>query len=321
MNQSFIKIMSLLSIILSLLLISCKSEKFESETNRMYFIVSEISDDNEFQTLGLIDLDGYSFLTHISKPSTLNIEVGDSISLIANQILESYPSKIESKDIRIEDKSKEKYQKIISEIYWIKSRSLVDDNNHYFYQNNDKLDTSAKWYEINNDIEYFIAKPGEYHKIKVLKKFKNDNSIDFELISVLKRIEDENFIALINTNISTDKEVYELGSPIILTTTINNNSNKSYSFLPFGTPFEDTLTNDCLNITYNEEVIDYRGILVSRMPPSTDDYIEINPVSSISNSIDISNDYIFDKKGDYKIQFKDKFDGPSESNIIKISII
>lgn len=320
MTKKNIKIVSLLILLISLFFISCKSENLESETNRMYFTVSEIKAENGLLNLNLIDLQGYYYTTDISNNSKLNIQVGDSISLVANKIFECYPAIIDSKDIKVEETSKDKYVKIISEVYWIKSRSLVAEKNHYFYQNSDTLDISGEWDELNTKIKYFIPRSGEYHKVKVLKKIKSNNSFDLELITVLDRILDEEFTALITTHISTDKELYQLGNPIKLTATINNNSNKSYSFLPFGTPFEDSLTNDCLKITYEGKVVEYRGILVSRIPPTDNDYIEISPNSYYTNSIDIATDYSFDKKGIYEIQIKDKFDGPSESNIIFIEI-
>lgn len=124
----------------------------------------------------------------------------------------------------------------------------------------------------------------------------------------------------ITTSISTDKTIYKIGEPIFLTMKVENLGKKKFTFLPWGTPIENTLTRNCLEVKFNGRNIDYSGIMVKRMPPTKDDYITLKKKATIKGKISISEGYSTNEKGIYSIQFKGNDKSLPTSNTIKVEI-
>ena len=125
---------------------------------------------------------------------------------------------------------------------------------------------------------------------------------------------------LIKTKITANKSVYALGEAIKLSMTIQNTGKKAYTFLPWGTPLENELTGDCLEVKHNGVAVQYSGIMVKRMPPTEKDYITIKANETSSGTVNLLDGYKLDKKGAYTIQFRESYEGMPSSNIIEVTI-
>lgn len=124
----------------------------------------------------------------------------------------------------------------------------------------------------------------------------------------------------IETKIVTDKKTYEIGEPIILSMEVKNTGKKPYTFLPWKTPIENRFTGECLNITYNNKVVEYIGIMVKRMPPTKKDFITLKTGEIATGKVNVLDGYQLTEKGIYIIEFKEEHKGLPKSNSIKIEI-
>ncbi|MGD1823654.1 MAG: hypothetical protein ACPKM0_12945 [Pleomorphochaeta sp.] len=311
-----------LSMFVVIVLSSCSTEKVESEViiEKSFYTVSNISERNGGKLISLIDYNGINYTTFmIENEFNYNeIKVGDYISLYAGTILENHPSQIiKNSDIFIEKSNEgKKYKQIEVKEYWINSEKFnytdqnTEDQRSFQYVESDELRFNNNWLKLSDEIQYFNYIPGYFYKVKVQKKWidsdellTNKESFEIELISVIEKVKDEAYINPYITTISLDKNTYKIDDPIYLTFEAKNTSAYSLTFLPWGTPLEDLLTNDCLDVYYNDELIDYQGILVSRMAPSEKDYISLISNDSVKNTINILDSYDFSKKGTYSIRF------------------
>lgn len=120
--------------------------------------------------------------------------------------------------------------------------------------------------------------------------------------------------------ISTNKNIYSLGEPIILSMTVQNTSQAPYTFLPWGTPLENDFTNDCMEVKFNGAPIPYIGIMVSRIPPTEKDYVTLQFNETSTGKVKLIDGYQLSKKGLYTIQFKEAYQGLPASNILEIKI-
>ena len=95
-------------------------------------------------------------------------------------------------------------------------------------------------------------------------------------------------------DLAIEKESLGLGK-LILLATLKNRSAKEITFLPWGSPFEKSVTADFLTIIdLNIGVeLQYQGLMVKRLPPEHSDYLIIAANRSIQNTIDISSSYTF----------------------------
>ncbi len=131
--------------------------------------------------------------------------------------------------------------------------------------------------------------------------------------------ENRELIHFIKTEVSTNKNTYSAGELIELSMKVTNTGDRKYTFLPWGTPIENSLTSDCLTIKHNNQTLDYIGIMVKRVPPTKKDYLTLKHNESVLGKTNILDGYSLNEKGVYTIQYK-KGKGLPESNIIKIEI-
>lgn len=96
--KTIFKITILLSLFFSL--VSCNSVK---NKNTMKFTIVKINNEKDGQTLFLENNKGEKFTTIISLANRnfVDVEVGNNISLVAKELLESYPVQIISTDIKV----------------------------------------------------------------------------------------------------------------------------------------------------------------------------------------------------------------------------
>tara|TARA_R110000751_G_scaffold280041_1_gene382500 strand:- start:2897 stop:3355 length:459 start_codon:yes stop_codon:yes gene_type:complete len=125
---------------------------------------------------------------------------------------------------------------------------------------------------------------------------------------------------LISSTITTTKSTYKLGEAIELLMKVKNNGNKRYSFLPWRTPIENSFTGEFIDVIYDDEKIEYSGVMVKRMPPTKDDYITLKPNKSVTGKVNLLDGYKFSKKGIYSIQFNGVNGKLPTSNVVLIEI-
>ena len=115
----------------------------------------------------------------------------------------------------------------------------------------------------------------------------------FSCSTIKHRIAEKNreLIRFIETEITTDKNAYNTGEPIVLSMKATNTGRKKYTFLPWGTPIENTLTGDCLMVKQNHQLIEYIGIMVKRVPSTKKDYVTLKHHEFISGEINILEGY------------------------------
>ncbi len=104
---------------------------------------------------------------------------------------------------------------------------------------------------------------------------------------------------------ATDKSKYSRSEKITLSFTVENLLNRKARYLPWHTPFEG-FRNDFLlvkNIDTDQE-IQYSGIMASRVGPQDDDYLQFEPNSSKSSTIEITQAYHITEPGRYSLSFK-----------------
>lgn len=142
--------------------------------------------------------------------------------------------------------------------------------------------------------------------------------IELKYVAIVSK--DITVLSKIETQISTNKNVYKTNEPIELTMKIKNIGKEKFTFLPWKTPIENRFTGECLNITHSNKIIEYSGILVKRLPPTKKDYITLKTGETTTGKINILEGYQLTEKGIYTIEFKEDHKGLPKSNSIQISI-
>ncbi|PIE78288.1 MAG: hypothetical protein CSA15_08575 [Candidatus Delongbacteria bacterium] len=325
----------ILTILITFTIYSCQTTKNKTtnDKNRMKFIVSKIQNEIDGQTVFLKDDKGRNYTTIISIPNGnyIDLKVGNRISLIAKEIIGSAPAQIISEDIKVLNKIE--YEKTEEKVFWVNSRKTKGNGmwgqpmECLQIQKDKRLNKNGEWETLCDEIEYFHYLEGMYYQVKVLKKWlKNHENLmdrtpyDLELIIVLSKEKDPTYINPIKTKITTNKNTYKVGESIELSMEIKNTGKKSYTFLPWGTPIENTFTDDCLKITYNNKTINYSGIIVKRVPPTEKDYVTLKTGETAKGKVNLFEGYKLTEKGLYTIQFKETYKGIPNSNNIKIEI-
>lgn len=326
---------------LAIFLVSCGASKNNNSTsnnNKMEFTVTHIKNEMDGQTISLKDDKGGDYITVISIPNGnfVDLKVGNRIQLTAEEIMESDPAQIISKDIKViggGDSIGEIYEKEEEENYWVHARKTTANDmmgnpiECLQLQKGTTLDKDGEWLVICDPIEDFLYQEGKYYQIKVLKKWlKNHEMIadrspyDLELVTVVSREIDPTYVNPIKTIVSTNKKVYTSGEPILLGFEVKNTSTKPFTFLPWKTPIEDRMTGGFMNITHNGKPVRYAGIMVKRMPPTEKDYVTIESGKSVSGEIDLLEGYDLKSAGKYSLQFKEMYDGLPASNVVEIEV-
>lgn len=122
------------------------------------------------------------------------------------------------------------------------------------------------------------------------------------------------------TKIITNKSIYKIDEPIELSMEIKNTADTPFTFLPWGTPLENSFTRGCLQVIHNNEKVPYTGIMVKRVAPADKDYITLKKDETYSGKVNVLEGYKLTKKGKYSIQFEETYNGMPASNIITITI-
>lgn len=136
----------------------------------------------------------------------------------------------------------------------------------------------------------------------------------------IKVIQKKHLKEAIISSISMNKNTYKIGESIELEMKVENFGKEKFTFLPWKTPIENSFTGAFMEITFNNKIIEYQGIMVSRMPPSKKDYVTLKPKESITGKINLLDGYKFSKKGVYSVQFDGNNGKLPKSNIVLIEI-
>jgi len=92
------------------------------------------------------------------------------------------------------------------------------------------------------------------------------------------------------------------GESTQLTFTLVNESDIRLYLLRWYTPLEG-IAGEIFGVRRDGQVIPYRGILASRMPPTPDDYVVLDPGASVSVVVDLSEGYDLSEPGEYTVKF------------------
>jgi hypothetical protein len=92
------------------------------------------------------------------------------------------------------------------------------------------------------------------------------------------------------------------GEKINLKFILANESDISLYVLNWYTPLEG-IGGEIFRVTHAEQPLPYEGILASRMPPSSEGYVLLNPGESASAVVDLAQVFDFSKPGIYRIEF------------------
>ncbi len=124
-----------------------------------------------------------------------------------------------------------------------------------------------------------------------------------------------------HTKIEIKQSHFKMDSDINILFTVTNNSDEEYSFCYWQTPLEKEFTANFFEITLGDEIIEYSGMMVKRLPPQKKDYLLLKPKQSIYEEINLREGYNIDKKGKYKITFKGRrINGLQDSNQIEFIV-
>lgn len=124
----------------------------------------------------------------------------------------------------------------------------------------------------------------------------------------------------ISTTIASSKTNYTVGESVQVSFKAQNNTQKEFTFLPWGSPLENRLTGDCFEVTYMNNKLPYRGIMVKRMAPTAEDNITIEAGKTTEGKVTLNKAYDFSNKGKYVIQYKESHLGLAASNKVEIEI-
>lgn len=103
--------------------------------------------------------------------------------------------------------------------------------------------------------------------------------------------------------LSMPQEGYFSADQLKLDVILTNTSSDAITFLKWGTPFENDFTDNILTIQYEGQIVRYIGKIVKRAPPEENDFITIAVGETISTSLDISEGYAIENRGDYTVAF------------------
>lgn len=99
------------------------------------------------------------------------------------------------------------------------------------------------------------------------------------------------------------KESFKVNDPVKVQFILENRSEKPLYFLKWHTPFEG-INSDMFRIIRNGREIKYEGRMVKRGNPGREDYLVINPESSIDTLVELSLVYNMNETGEYRIEYR-----------------
>ncbi|MEE9412397.1 MAG: M35 family metallo-endopeptidase [Methylococcales bacterium] len=101
--------------------------------------------------------------------------------------------------------------------------------------------------------------------------------------------------------ISADETAFTDGLPI--TFNLTNTSSQPVRVLKWGTPLENGLNRDMFEVWQDDTRVPYTGRQVKRGNPQAQDFITLEPNETISQKLDIADEYAVYDAGDYSISF------------------
>ncbi len=108
------------------------------------------------------------------------------------------------------------------------------------------------------------------------------------------------------------QESFPTGEAVTVKFTLTNTSSEGFFVLKWFTPLEG-LAGDIFQVQRDGADLSYRGKLVKRAPPTSEDYVWIDAGGSISAEVDLAEGYDFSQAGQYNLQFR----SPRLSHIAK----
>ena len=104
------------------------------------------------------------------------------------------------------------------------------------------------------------------------------------------------------------KPVYKIGEPITIKIKITNKSDQDLKILKWGTPFEE-LRSDIFEVTRSkkESRVPFQGLHINRWKPTKKDFIVIKKGKSVTVKNRLTNVYLFNKPGRYRVRLKENF--------------
>ncbi|VAW11953.1 hypothetical protein MNBD_BACTEROID03-2271 [hydrothermal vent metagenome] len=188
--------------------------------------------------------------------------------------------------------------------------SIAKDDKHVFYEENILEGADSKSFRKGKNLEW-IDDHGNRFDLKGKR-----------IISTEDEIESQTKLNnTVQTKIETNQSHFKIDSGIKITFTVTNNSNKEYDFCYWQTPLEKSFTSNFFEITFDDKIIAYSGMMVKRTPPKKTDYLVLKSKQSISETINLIEGYAIDKKGKYKIIFRGStINGLQDSDQIEFTI-
>lgn len=99
------------------------------------------------------------------------------------------------------------------------------------------------------------------------------------------------------------KQEYVVGEPVMITFTLNNQTNVDLWVLAWNTPLEGLKSKNLLVTCDGKEIL-YEGRMVKRSDPTRLDYICINAGKSASIEVDLSLAYTLPVADECRVEFK-----------------
>jgi hypothetical protein len=96
--------------------------------------------------------------------------------------------------------------------------------------------------------------------------------------------------------------VLSTGEAVNLSFTLTNNTDKSLYVLKWYTPLEG-IAGEIFRVERDGQAVPYQGILATRIAPSPEAYILLEPGASTSAEVNLATAYDFSQVGEYTIAF------------------
>ena len=97
--------------------------------------------------------------------------------------------------------------------------------------------------------------------------------------------------------------MHKSGETMMAVFTLTNTSSDGFFVLKWFTPLEG-MAGDIFRVEHDGAELSYRGKLVKRSPPKSEDYVWLEAGESASAEIDLAKGYDFSQTGQYTIQFR-----------------
>lgn len=93
--------------------------------------------------------------------------------------------------------------------------------------------------------------------------------------------------------------------PLDIRLVARNDGTDPLRFLVWNTPFDEALSADIFEITFEGDILDYRGIMFRRaLPPDEDAYVTLGAGETLDAVVDLAQSYALDRPGQYTIRFQ-----------------